>query len=179
MKVRPCTGEAFWSTTHTSPSGVDSTRGTRSFRCAGASRSQRSGGGFTWESAEMSLTDMVGALPRARTAGQASYLCPSRNSEQQPARPQLTGQLVVNARCPVDAVIWVDVDSRVHRRHKLAGNPGDQDRIVFRVRLLRDAAELRDARHPAVPGRTIVDIKEAVRLCLRLAARDRLVECAE
>src|SRR5207249_1893229 len=71
MKDRPWTGCVFRSTTQTSPSGVDSTRGTRSARCRGASRTQRSGGGLTWESAGAPV-DVVtggGALGgRARAA---------------------------------------------------------------------------------------------------------------
>src|SRR5438093_9281160 len=66
MKVRPGTAAARPSVTHTSPSAVDSTRGTRSLRAAGASRSQRSGGGFTCESAEISRgASMDGGLTRA------------------------------------------------------------------------------------------------------------------
>src|SRR5437870_121025 len=75
MKDRPWTGCVRRSTTHTSPSGVDSTRGTRSARCGGASRSHRSGGGFTWESAEMSLSATPGgyhALARGDKAGSAA-----------------------------------------------------------------------------------------------------------
>src|SRR5215813_12628227 len=59
MVERPVTGETRPSTTQTSPSGVDSTRGTRSLRRVGASRCQRSGGGFTWESAETIRSCMV------------------------------------------------------------------------------------------------------------------------
>src|SRR2546430_13733820 len=72
MKERPWTGCVFWSTTHTSPSGVDSTGGTRSASCRGASCSHRSGGGFTCESAEMSLSATQGGyhvLARRDKAG--------------------------------------------------------------------------------------------------------------
>src|SRR5881275_76438 len=67
MKESPWTGWVFRSTTHTSPSGVDSTRGTRSASRCGASRSHRSGGGFTCESAEISLSATPRGLARART----------------------------------------------------------------------------------------------------------------
>src|ERR687888_489331 len=71
MNERPWTGDVFRSTTQTSPSGVVSTRGTRSRRLAGASRSQRSGGGFTCESAEMRRPVMVSGAGNALAVGAA------------------------------------------------------------------------------------------------------------
>src|SRR5205809_650463 len=104
MKVRPWTGDAFWSTTHTSPSGVDSTRGTRSLSREGASRSQRSGGGFTWESAEMSLTDME--------AGQECRDEEAARGEREPASERTPpGELRPRDRLP--AARWLDRELRL------------------------------------------------------------------
>ena len=47
------------STIQKSPCSVDSTRGTRSLSCAGASRVQRSFGGLTCESAEMMRSVLI------------------------------------------------------------------------------------------------------------------------
>src|SRR5438093_1214659 len=84
MNESPCTGDTLLSTTHTSPSGVVSTRGTRSRSFTGASRSQRSGGGFTCESAEIRRP----VMPRVNTLGRRATSRQGRGT-QPPSAPHV------------------------------------------------------------------------------------------